>query len=496
MVGLEKLLIPVKKEELTLTKIQEYLPTIMDTFDKNSRKIKEEYEKYKGEHGVLGKVRPNSDIADINNKVVEQHLWAMVNFKCGYAYGNPLEFAKKDTENNEQMIYLHRYINSVNFRGLCDNVAEWVYATGVGYLFTQPKKSENLEYYAPFDCFHIQSDKCAKVYSSYLGGEPLFDLVVTPIKKFINNSWNVSDYYILSIYTEKDYFEYEYNSSIGVASNPIKAEKRGGYTLLPITEFYAYGDRVGIVESVNTLQDALDKIDSDSLDNIQETVNQLLIFINAKLGDTNEDKRKTLVEARKNGALEVFDQNKDIKADVKTLTTQLNHADVNVLKNQLKADMYASWGVPLAMSGIRSGNVTQGGSEISNGWEHAYSTILKENNNMMTGFRNWLKTIIWICKQMPDAKVTQLNEGDIDVKYNIARSNNLLTKTQSYGNLVDRNVPPDVALTICELTSDPHSVGKMIEDYRVKNQDDIYSGNTENIERTNTEVVKRQEIQE
>ena len=117
-----------------------------------------------------------------------------------------------------------------------------------------------------------------------------------------------------------------------------------------------------MVESLETLQNALDSIDSDSLDNIQETVNQLLIFINAKLGDTNEEKRQTLIDARKNGALEVFDQSKDIHADVKTLVTQLNHTDVNVLKNQLKADMYASWGVPLAMSGIRSGNVTQGGS--------------------------------------------------------------------------------------------------------------------------------------
>lgn len=508
MVGLEKLLIPVREDELTLEKIQEYLPTVMEAFERNARKARKSYDKFKGQHDILQKTRPNSDVQDINHKVVEQHLWAMVNFKCGYAYGHPLEFAKKETADTEQMVYFNKYVGSVDFRGLCDNVAEWVYATGANYLFTQPKKSENLEYDAPFETFELATDRATKVYSSYLGEKPLFDLICTPIKKLINSNW--VDYTILSVYTPNDYYEFEYQTQIGANINPIKAEKRNGYKLLPLTEFYAYQSRVGMVESLETLQNALDSIDSDSLDNIQETVNQLLIFTNTTLGKDNEEKRKNLIDARKNGALEVFDQNKDIKADVKTLTTQLNHTDVNVLKNQLKADMYASWGVPLAMSGIKSGNVTQGGSEVSNGWEHAYSTILKENNNMMTGFRDWLRKILWICNAMPDSKVKELNESDIEIKYNIARSNNMLTKTQSYGNLVDRNVPPDIALALCELTGDPHAVGKMIEEYKAKMQAEqderqkrlaqrnqgINGSDTENIQRTNSEVVKTQENKE
>ena len=129
---------------------------------------------------------------------------------------------------------------------------------------------------------------------------------------------------------------------------------------------------------------------------------------------------------------------------------------------------------------------------------------------MMTGFRDWLKKVLWICNAMPDSRVKELNESDIEIKYNIARSNNMLTKTQSYGNLVDRNVPPDIALAICELTGDPHAVGKMIEEYKAKTQAEqdaraeklaqqnqgINSGDTENIQRTNTEVVKRQENEE
>lgn len=504
MVGLEKILIPLKEEDLSLEKIQEYLPAIMEVFDRNARKARANYEKFKGQHNILQKTRPYGDIADINNKVVEQHLWAMVNFKCGYAYGNPLEFAKKQTTDAEQMTYFNRYVSSVNFRGLCDNLAEWVYSTGAGYLFTRTKKSQDLEYDAPFEVIEIDVDMASKVYSSYIGEKPLFDLVVTPIKKYINTGW--VDYFILSVYTPNAYYEFEYQTQLGIGSlTPTKTEQRT-YELLPLTEFYAYQSRVGIVESVESLQDALDSIDSDSLDNIKETVNQLIILLNAKLGNTEEEKQKTLKAVRENGIMELFDPTKDIKADVKTLTTQLTHADVNVFKNQIKADMYASWGVPLAMSGIKSGNVTQGGSEVSNGWEHAYSTILKENNNMQTGFRDWLKKILWICNAMPDSRVKKLNEGDIEIKYNIARSNNLMTKAQAFTYFVEHDVPYDLALAWCEITGDPHSAGKMIEEYKAKKQAEqdarqeklaqqnqgINGGDTANIQRTNSEVAKTQ----
>lgn len=506
MVGLEKILIPVREDELSLEKIQEYLPAIMEVFERNAIKARASYEKFKGQHDILQKQRPYGDIADINNIVVEQHLWAMVNFKCGYNYGNPLEFAKKDTTNEDQMTYFNRYVSSVNFRGLCDNVAEWVYATGTGYLFTRTKKSQDLEYDAPFETFELDVDRASKVYSSYIGENPLFDLVVTPIKKYINTGW--TDYCVLSVYTPTAYYEFEYQASLGVgALEPTKAERRE-YALLPLTEFYAYQSRVGIVESVGSLQDALDQIDSDSLDNINETVNQLMILLNASLGNTPEEKAETLQWVRKNGVMELFDKTKDIKADVKTLTTQLTHADVNVFKNQVKADMYASWGVPLAMSGIKSGNVTQGGSEVSNGWEHAYSTSLKENNNMQLGFRDWLKKILWICNAMPNSKVKNINEGDLEIKYNIARSNNLMTKAQAFTYFVEHDVPYDLALAWCEITGDPHSMGKMIEEYKAKKQAEqdarqekltklqnqgINGGDTENIQRTNSEVAKTQE---
>lgn len=459
MFGLTKLEIPLKKEELSLDNIVEYLPSVVNAFIDNANKVYANYEIYKGAHKVLGKERPYGDDSHINNRVVDQYLWEMVNFKCGYIYGNPLEFAEKGTEKTDEMKAFNNYLVESDFRGKMDSVAEWVYATGVGYLFVEPQKGE-----VPFKTIFLSSDRAAKVYSSYLDGEPLFDLIVTPIKKQIDSDF--VDYYILSIYTDDRYYEFEYNIGLAQANpQPTAGGDRVGNKPLPLIEFYAYRDKIGIVESCVAVQDALDSLDSASVDNIEDFVNQMLIILNASLGETADDQSTNFKLAKQNGVMVLFDPNKDQKADVKTITLQLNNSDVNALKNQLKADMFGAWGVPLAGSSISSGNVTQGGAEASNGWENAYNVALKENNNMSGGINEFVRKVLWICSATPDDPIKTLKLTDFDIKFNIARSNNLQVKTQSFSNLVEHNVPSDIAWATCELSGDPVAIGKKIEEY-------------------------------
>lgn len=459
MVGLTKLQIPLKKDELSLDGIIEYLPTVVNSFIQNSGKIRANYEIYKGAHDILAKQRPFEDDSAINNKVVEQYLWEMVNFKCGYIYGNPLEFAEKGTAKTAEMQAFNDYLVDSDFRSKMDSVAEFVYTTGVGYLFVEPQSGET-----PYKTIFVESDRAAKVYSSYLDGDPLFDLILTPIKKQIDQGW--ADYYILSVYTENEYYEFEYNIGISILdTTPTKVQTRRDYKLLPLIEFCAYRDKIGIVESCLSLQNALDVLDSASIDNIEDFVNQMLIILNAGLGKTNDEKADNLRAAKKNGVMVLFDPNKDNKADVKTITLQLRNSDVNTLKNQIKADMFGAWGVPLSGSSISSGNVTQGGAEATNGWENAYNVALKENNNMSAGINEFIKKVLWILTNTPDLPIRTLKFKDIDVKFNIARSNNLQVKTQSFSNLVEHNVPNDIAWATCELSGDPVAIGKRIDEF-------------------------------
>lgn len=463
MFGLKKLQIPLKREDLTPENILLYLPNIMIDLTKNKDKIDKNYEIYKGSHEIKDKKRPHNDDSAINNSIIQQDLWAMVNFKCGYIYGNPLEFAEKGTKKSDEMLVLNNYLISEDFRSKLDTVAELVYSTGVGYLYIMPKATENKDEEAPFSIIALDKGRGYKVFSSYIDGEELFDIILTKIEKDINNE--IQNYYNIAIYTNDYYYEFECpTANISTFTLPTKIEKREKYKMLPLIEFYAYKDKIGIVESCVSLQNAIDKLDSNSLDNLEDFVNQMFILLNASLGDTPEEKADNFRKAKENGVMELNDTSRDIKADIKTLTLQLNNSDVNVLKNQLRADMYGSWGVPLASSSVSSGNITQGGGEVANGWENAYSIALKENNKMMVGLNNLVKHILWIAKNTSDVAIKTLLFNDIEIKYNIARSNNLQVKTQSFATLVENNVPYDVAWATCELSGDPKSIGKSIQD--------------------------------
>ena len=143
MAGIEKIKIPVKKDELSIESIKPYLSDVYSKFCENQKHIRHFWNVYKNQHSIAKKTRAYSDVDSVNNKISTPHLWSMVNFKSGYALGNPKEYAQTEEKQTDDIKFLNKYAKSVNLRSLDKNVAIWVYATGVGYYFIEPK-SENI----------------------------------------------------------------------------------------------------------------------------------------------------------------------------------------------------------------------------------------------------------------------------------------------------------------------------------------------------------------
>lgn len=456
MIGLERYLIPIKQENVSLLTIYPYFDTIMQQFMRNRAKFNQNYEIYKNKHAIEYKVRRYDDESAINNKVAEPHLWNMVNFKVGYSVGQPIEYDHKSEDLNGEITYLNKHFTYVDKRAVDVDTVQNIYAGGSCYNFVQPKKYFDLNYQAPFQLSTMTPAECGKVYSSHIGNEELFDFIVTDIKEDDDTS-----YQLLSIYTRDYYYLFK---MIEEGSYEIQSEEpRLVYKYLPLSEKYSNKDRLGIVEINISMQDALDKIVSNSLDNIEDLANELLVIRNCILGETDEQKRKTLQSARINGAIEINDPSPDKEADIKTITQKLNHSDINILYETIKRELYDCSGIPQSSSNSSSGGDTQGARQLGNGWENSYITILKEINNMIKADREVLEKVLFIEKSVANGVIKNLTAGDIDIKYNINRSNNLQVKTQSFASLVSNNVPYELAFNICELTSDPHTAGALTQ---------------------------------
>lgn len=469
MAGIEKIKIPVQKRNLNIDAIMPYLSDVYEKFCENQKNIQHYWELYQNKHDIYSKVREYSDNDSVNNIVSTPHLWSMVNFKSGYALGNPKEYAQTEENQTDDIKYLNKYSKSVNLRTIDKNVATWVYATGVGYYFIEPKSEDyNAETEAPFNVYLRASDTCTKVYSSYNGEDALFDMLVTTYKKI--QKGKEKDCVLISLYLPDTYYEFEYDNTIPTVYKFNELTKRRKdrkiYKKLPLVEKYANESRIGIVEIGETLQDAIDSIYSDQVDNIHDLVNEMLIFKNCILGNTPEEKAKNLKDARRGGALEITDPNNEKEADVKTLSTKLDHTDILSLLESLKNELYSTCGVPIAVSDTSNGGNKQGALQLGNGWENSYNRLLDDINSFLIADYELLDKMLFICKKAKGSRLNELAASDIEIKYNPNMTDNIVSKAQALQIFDNCKIPPEVYIQWVRISNDAVTTARLIKEYR------------------------------
>ena len=133
------------KKELTAEKIRQILPQVLREHEKNVNEIGYLYNYYKGKQPILKKqkvVRP-----EINNKVLENHAFEIVEFKKAYIYGEPVQYVQKGEKNNEavnpEISKLNKYMESEDKASLDKEIAEWQYICGTAYRWVDVDNEDN-----------------------------------------------------------------------------------------------------------------------------------------------------------------------------------------------------------------------------------------------------------------------------------------------------------------------------------------------------------------
>ena len=462
--GIPQIKIPIRQSELSIEAIEPYLDSIFSQFEANARQIRKYYDFYCLDHPIIGKVRPHDD-TDVNNAVIVPDLKAMVDWKTGYVFGNPIKYAQSQTSETDDINYLNKYVRSVCQRSVDKEVGTWAYATGVGYYFIEPRSDEfDVAHEAPYVVYALEADTCSKVYSSFLGNKPLFDFVYTCYEE-IDKDEKKKKVCVLDIYTNTHLYTYEKKVGVGKWQR-VATKERTLWKPLPLVEKKFNADGIGIVAMGEDLQNAVDKLISDGLDNVDDVVNEIFVYKNVNLGDTPEEQKANHAAMKRNGAVVLNAPNGvDGDPDLDTVATKLSLGEVKELYGIINERFHATLGVPMATSNTNSGGTTKSGSEVANGYENAYNRALDDINTFIKADTELLRNIMWICQNTPNNKIDNLSASDIEIKYALNLTDNILTKTQSYVNLVQTGVPPTIALRLCKLSNDPEAEGKLIDDY-------------------------------
>ena len=454
--GRKKITIPISQKEFSknpLKYIDHYLSECVSKNLQNVRDAEILNRYYTGIQEILKKTRLNG-VNDNNNKLVANHIFRQVEFKKGFMVGNPISYSlavsDKDTDD---LTDLNRYLKDSAKASKDIDKYEDLYVCGLAIQYLIPKTTDYDDGESPFELYNVKVGRGFKVYSADVTSSPLFDVVISEV---IDDKFNTQKIY--DVFYMKNGEKNCYTITYKDLGNPIKREdeQKEPYTFLPLIEYSLNKNRMGIVELVMAIQDGLNIIQSNQIDDIVEFVNSYLVFENQDLG---KDWAKKVKEFRKNRAILLRTKNPQLPAKLNLLKQTMQHTEINAFFELLVQEMYDIVACPKTSGGVTSGGDTGQARILGNGWESAQNQAQVDISYVIQYEYELLKKIIKICKENA-SKIENVNASDIDIKFSINMSNNILTKTQALMNLYDMHVPYEESLNITGVTNDSHGLAQ------------------------------------
>lgn len=457
--GRKKIL--VNTESITSENIIKYLKEAINTHEKNQREENYLYEYYKGNQPILNrekKIRPT-----INNKIVVNKANEIVSFKTGYLLYSPIQYASKSNEQSDEISTLNSYMDIKNKVTIDKEVVDYMHICGVGVkILLQSDNGDDI----PFDMYSADPRDTFVIYSATLIGEP----PIMGVRHYIDvDSTGVLKTNVYECYTKDMYYKIREEQIVQQAGNALKQ--------IPIIEYPLNNARIGAFEIVLSLLDAINNVQSNRNDGIEQFVQSLLLFHNV---DIDTEKVETLNEI---GAIKFRDINPSLQGEIKYLVSQLDQTNTQTLVDDLVDSVLAIVGMPPTKNNGSSAE-TGMATIMQDGWYLAEARAKDTENLFKASERQLLKLVTYICNNTSDLK---LDYKDIDIKFTRKNYENIQSKVQVLiAMLQNEKIAPRLAFATANLF--PDSEGAWIESKEYMAQQASEQGKEVNAIQTNSKA--------
>lgn len=442
--------------EITAQNVAKVLSDALIIHRTNSSACDYLYKYRKGDQPILNRtkeVRP-----EINNKVVENRADEIVSFKTGYLCGEPLQYVSRGSTDQvgEGINKLNDMMLLCGKAALDKDLAEWMYTCGSGYRMVTPnapyirnvivprflRKVINFfvtEDEAPFEVFTLDPRYTFVVYNSGLGEKPLMGV------KYVVQKDNKVVY---SVYTPTQYFELTNDNGVG----EMTLTKTEGRVLgmIPIIEYPLNSARLGAFETVLSILDAINTVQSNRIDGVEQFIQSLLVFINCDI-DTEEGKK-----LREAGLVKIKTVG-ETKADIKEIAGALDQQQTQTLIDYMYQTVLNIVGMPNRNGGSSTSD-TGAATIVRDGWATAEARAKLDELSYKESERQFLKGVLRIIR---DTVGTPLGLADIETKFTRRNYENIQTKAQVLDIMLKNDkIAPPLAFTHCGMFSDPEDAAK------------------------------------
>lgn len=376
---------------------------------------------YKGDQPALYRVKKAN--ADITNKVIENHAYEIVQFKVGQTYGEPIQFIsrKDDDEINAAVDELNDFMSDANKQEKDIKAGEWQSATGTSFKAVQPKNGE-----VPFRIVAPNPMNTFMIYNRATE-EPI--LAVQELKD-----------------EEGHYYRMAFSDAMSfkIVDGVVVESKLHTYGGIPIVEFPNNHERISDIELVISMLDAINTMQSNRVDGIEQFVQSWIKFVNCEIDEEQFAKMKM------NHALVVKSINKDNKSDVDVMTQELNQSQCQVAKDDIWDNALSILAIPTKQS--NTGGDTQGAVQLRNGWDFSKTRAKLKDPIVKTSEKRLANIVLNVLRL--SGNDLHLSTRDFDVQINHSPQDNMYTKAQTLYQLLQSGIHPLVAIKTVGLWGD------------------------------------------
>lgn len=419
-------------ETITPNNIVKVIGECIGAFYFNKAAIEYLWNYYKGDQPIRYRVKISNE--DITNRICENHCYEWVQFKVGQTYGEPVQFiSRKDNDDiNNAVDELNDYLVDANKQEKDIQAGEWQSAVGTSFKAIQ-----------------------------FANGDIPFRIVVpNPLNTFIIYNRSTEEP-ILAVQELKDadgkWYKQCYTDTYEcqIVNSKVQNWKLHAFGSIPIVEYPNNHSRLSDIELIIDLQDAVNNMQSDRMDGVDQFIQSFFKFVNCEIDE------ETFSKMKMNRAFVVKSINKDNKSDVDLMTQELNQTQCQVAKEDLLDNALSILGIPNKQN--NTGGDTQGAVELRNGWDFSKSRAKLKDPLVKTAEKRLAKLVLNAIRIKKED--LGLTIRDFDVQINHSPQDNMYTKAQTLYQLLQAGIHPLVAVKTVGLWGDAEKTYMLSKPY-------------------------------
>lgn len=418
------------KSKITAENVVDELNKALVIHNANAREIEYLDRYYRGDQPILYRkkeIRP-----DVNNKLVLNLAYELVERKTADICAEPIQYVLRGTDDkkSEEITELNITMDSESKQECDIDICRWRSICGTAYRFIgNDEGNGDLLDESDFALFSENPMYTFVVY--YSNNRPAFSCQ-------IREGENGETIYFC--YTNAEWFE--------IVDGKIAKRGLNGNGAIPVVEYPNNSRRLSDIEITVPVTDAINTLNSDRINGIEQFVASWVKFINCEVDENS------FLRMRDAGALVVKSSGSESKADVDIMSQELNQTEGQIVLSDMFEHFLNIQGLANRAS-VNSGGDTGSAVMMRNGHLDAElrgainEPILKKSERMA------LKIIL---NRLRIKRGFTLMPSDVEIHVNHHRSDNLLTKSEALKLLLEAGVDYKRAIKTVDLFSDSEAV--------------------------------------